>query len=201
MHPSEPAQQWATTAAPLPGETGQDPAHPVALPQVSRAELVRATALTVLLAALAGSVSAALWAVVADPPYSLVTAGNAVMDGPQLAREFGVDVAFAWTCALLAVPFGIFVGWRWYRNRWPQAAVLAAAAGLAGLVAWQLGIHLGPPDPVGVLATASRGDRILEPLAVHARGLLLVYPCGALLGFIGAVAVADRRRATPAVRR
>ncbi len=154
--------------------------------------LMIATAVTVTAYAVGGLVIAGLWVWFADPPYSVVQGNNAFRSSAELGREFGIDVAFAAACLLVAVPLGAAVGLWGQRVGWPLAVVLVLAAGLASVIAWQVGGVLGPDDPRDLIAGASDGDRLYEPLDLHARGLFLTAPVGALIGFITAVYLTGR---------
>lgn len=149
--------------------------------------LASATAATVVAFAVGGLVIAGLWVWFADPPYAVVQGDNAYRDSAELGRQFGVDVAFAAACLLVTVPLGAAVGLRWHRIGWPLAVVLVIAAVMASVIAWQVGGLLGPDDPRGLIAGASDGDRLYEQLDVHAKGLFLTPPVGALVGFMTAV--------------
>jgi hypothetical protein len=155
--------------------------------------LLVASAVTLLAFVIGGVVSALLWLWFADLPYLVVDDGNAYQGAQQLERKFGIDAAFAWAALLVAVPLGALVGLRWHRVGWPLAFTLVLAAMVGSAIAWQLGGVLGPADPSTLVAGASNGDRLYEPLHLHAFGLLLAPPVGALVGFIAAVAAVGER--------
>jgi hypothetical protein len=154
----------------------------------TRRTVATATVVTVLASCLCGLLAAVLWDWFADPPYLVVDGGSAFQDSVQLGRQFGVEAAFAWACLLASVPLGAAVGAVWHRVGWPQAFTLVLAGALASLIAWQLGGMLGPDEPRSLLAAAADGDRLYQPLRLEAKGLLLTFPIGALVGFIAAVA-------------
>jgi len=176
-------------------ETAARAAAPADARRPGRRTVVIATAGTVVMFLLGGVAAAALWDWFADPPFSVVAGDNANQDAQQLARQFGIDAAFAWACLAVAVPLGCAVGLLWHRVGWPLAITLCLAAAAASLLAWQLGAMLGPEDPQSLLAQAQEGDRLYQPLAVQAKGLLLTFPVGALAGFIAAVAASERLQA------
>jgi hypothetical protein len=64
---------------------------------------------------------------------------------------------------------------------------------VASIIAWQLGGVLGPGGSGALLRATPDGDRLDEPLHLHAFGLLLAPPVGALVGFIAAVAAVGER--------
>ena len=165
---------------------------------ISSRTLLAASAVT-LAAFLAGGVlAAALWEWFADPPYSVVSGDNAFQGSEQLGRRFGIDAAFAWASLVVAVPLGALVGLRWHRVGWPLAFTLTVAGALASVIAWRLGVVLGPAAPRELLVSAQDGDRLYEPLELQALGLLLTSPVGALIGFMAVVAaVGDREQEQP----
>jgi hypothetical protein len=149
-------------------------------------------AVTVSAFAIGGLVIAGLWVWFADPPYAVVQGDNAFRGSDELGRQFGIDVAFAAACLLVAVPLGAVLGLRGQRVGWPLAVVLVLAAGVASVIAWQVGGVLGPDNPRDLIAGASDGDRLYQQLDVHARGLFLTPPVGALVGFMSAVYLTGR---------
>lgn len=160
---------------------------------MSSLTLLVASAVTLVAFLAGGVVAAALWDWFADPPYSVVSGDNAFQGSEQLGRRFGIDAAFAWASLTVAVPLGALVGVRWHRVGWPLAFTLTVAGAIASVIAWRLGVVLGPAAPRELLVAAQDGDRLYEPLELHAVGLLLTAPVGALIGFMVAVAaVGDR---------
>jgi hypothetical protein len=173
-------------------EEAQQAARQADAPRPATRTIVTATVGTMLAACACGVLAAALWAWFADPPYLVVDGDSAFQDAVQLGRQFGVEAAFAWACLLASVPLGAVVGALWHRVGWPQALTLVLAGALASLIAWQLGGVLGPDEPRSLLAAAADGDRLYQPLELQAKGLLLTFPIGALVGFIAAVATFAR---------
>jgi len=69
---------------------------------------------------------------------------------------------------------------RWLRELgWPVVAALAVGGALASLVAWRVGVWLGPDDPTGL--TTATGVLAEQPLRLHADGLLLVWSIASVL--------------------
>ena len=61
--------------------------------------------------------------------------------------------------------------------------VFAAAAGAAAVIAWQVGVVLGPSDPRET-AHPALGDRLPSPLDIDAVAPFIVWPMFALLGLL-----------------
>lgn len=163
----------------------------------ARRDLATAAVVTLVAFLIGGVIAAALWNVIADPPYSVVKGNNAYQDAAQLARQFGIDVSFAAACLLVTVPLGAAVGLRWQRLGWPIVVVLVVAAALASGIAWQLGATFGPADPSTLIDTAADGDRLYAPLELQARGMLVSGAVGALVGFIAAMVIRPTDPADP----
>jgi hypothetical protein len=163
----------------------------------ARRDLATAAVVTLVAFLIGGVIAAALWDVIADPPYSVVKGNNAYQDAAQLARQFGIDVSFGAACLLVTVPLGAAVGLRWQRLGWPIVVVLVVAAALASGIAWQLGATFGAADPSTLIDTAADGDRLYAPLELQARGVLVSAPVGALVGFIAAMVIRPTHPADP----
>lgn len=180
--PSSAAGQTAWGQARRAGWTASATGPPTAL-------LVRALLVTAVVLIAAGVLGAWLWTQLADPPTFRVVKANAVMGEEQAGRQFGVDLSYALIGLGLSAPLGFLAGWRWHRVGWPLVVAAAVGAGLGAVVAWRVGIAWGPADPATLWRGAQVGDRLPEQLDVHAEGLLLSWPVGALVGVLLAVLV------------
>src|SRR5690606_1132546 len=101
---------------------------------------------------LAGALGAVLWSAWADPPaYHVFANGPPRMGEEEAGRQFGVDVDFALVGLGIAVLIGFVTGWRWHRVGWPLVLAVAGAAGYAGVIAWRLGMILGPDEPASMI--------------------------------------------------
>ena len=190
MHDIDPAERPRSSAAyPLSWQEAREAAWSADLAGPPASLVARAVIVTCVAFVVAGVVAAWLWVQWADPPTYQVLKNSAIMGEEAAGRQFGVDVTFALIGLCLAVPLGFLAGWRWHRVGWPLVVGAAASAGLAAVVAWQLGEVWGPSNPAGEWRSAPVGAQIPEQLTVHAKGLLLVWPVGALAGLILAVLV------------
>lgn len=170
------------------GEQAERASHPVLADRLATAALMRSAALTVFALVLGGLLSAVLWSQLADPPMASVQAAQVFTGGDELSRQFGVEVTFAWSSALPALPIGALAGARWHRHGWVQAVAVMVGGIVAGLLAWRLGLMWGPGELADRLATAAVGDRLPNALQLDSLGLLLTAPVAALIGFVLAVA-------------
>ena len=172
----------------IPWEQAQGASRPVLFDKPATGVLVRAAVLTVLALVLGGVLSAVLWSQFADPPLARVEARQVFTGGDELSRQFGMNVTFAWTVAAPAAPIGTLVGALWHRHGWVQAVAVTVGGIAAGLLAWRLGLMLGPGELSERLVSASVGDMLPNALQLDSLGLLLTAPVAALIGFVLAVA-------------
>lgn len=178
-------------------ERAQRVSRPVLASRPAPAVLVRCAAATVVALLLGGVLSGLLWSWLADPPLAQVGNRQVFTGGVELTRQFGMDVTFAWTAALPALPIGALAGAPWHRHGWVQAVAVAVGGIAAGLVAWGVGSLLGPGDLRERVATAAVGDQLPNALVLDSHGLLLSAAVSALIGFVLAVALSDTGELEP----
>jgi hypothetical protein len=94
-----------------------------------------------------------------------------------------VVVRFIIVGAALSVGWGVLAGRALRELGWVLVPVFAAAAGLAGVIAWRLGAALGPSDPRETVKP-SLGDRLPAQLNIDAVAPFLVWPMFALIGLL-----------------
>jgi hypothetical protein len=191
VHDIDPAKR-SSAAHPLSWQQARQAAWSANLAGPPTDLVVRAVVITCVAFAVAGAFAGWLWAQLADPAAYEVLRAGAIMGEEQAGREFGVDVTYALIAVCIAVPLGLLAGWRWHRVGWPEVLAAAGGSGIAAVLSWRLGIVWGPDDPVGRLPTAQVGDLLPAQLDVHAKGLLLAWPVGALVGVIIAVLLFSR---------
>ncbi|MEV7318530.1 AAA family ATPase [Streptomyces sp. NPDC093970] len=195
-HDQSPHQSWQ----------GPPPAGTVEAPYGQdgpgmRTELLQA-AVVVLAVTVSGVLLGLLWLWLA-PHVPLVgdhTAKGWVVyladsEGEQAA---GVDGTFT----LLALAFGAVsaaAAFLWQRRGGVPLVVALGVGGLLGaLLAWRLGIWLGPEHDVIAHAQAvGKGVTFSAPLKLGARGALLAWPLAALLVHLGLTALFGPRDPEP----
>ncbi|MDQ0990352.1 hypothetical protein QFZ74_001580 [Streptomyces sp. V3I7] len=116
-------------------------------------------------------------------------------EGEQAA---GVDGTFT----LLALGFGLVSALAVFLLRRRGGAPLAVALGVGGLLgsvlAWRLGVWLGPTQDVIAHAKAvGKGVMFSAPLKLGAKGALLAWPVSALLVHLGLTALFGPRDPDP----
>jgi len=137
---------------------------------------------TVLMLAL-GVVGGLLWWWLAEPAEWEVTEQGITLTEDAARGQFAVVVTFVAVGAVLSLVWGWAAGRSLRELGWVLVPVLAVVAAAASVVAWQVGLLLGPPDPRDV-ADPSLGDRLPSQLEVDAVAAFLVWPMFALLGLL-----------------
>jgi len=130
-----------------------------------------------------GAAAGVLWFWIADPGYFVVTEVGAGRSENEARAKFEVIVQFTGIGALFSLGWGAAAGHVLRRFGWVLVPVFAAAASLAGLITWRVGVALGPPDPREAV-DLTLGDRIPAQLEIDAVAPFLVWPMFALLGLL-----------------
>ncbi len=161
------------------------------------AELREAAVITVAVAA-AGLLLGTLWLWLA-PRVPLVSDADAVyLKDTEGEQAIGIDGTFT----LLAVGFGVLSALVVFllrrRGGVPQVVALALGGLLGALLAWRLGVWLGPSEDVVAHAKeVGKGVTFDAPLKLEARGVLLAWPVAALLAHLCLTALFGPRDPDP----
>ncbi|GHH02334.1 hypothetical protein GCM10018780_31380 [Streptomyces lanatus] len=163
---------------------------------------LREAAVVVVVVALFGALLGVLWWRLA-PGVPLV---GDVVDGSWVVyfkdsegeQAIGVDGTFT----LLALAFGLvsaFAVFLWRRRGGVPLVVALAVGGLLGaLLAWRVGVWLGPTDDVIAHAKeVGKGVAFSAPAELGAKGALLAWPLAALVVHLGLTALFGPRDADP----
>ncbi|WP_030542957.1 hypothetical protein [Streptomyces albus] len=178
------------TAPLTPPPHGRPPEDPVSQPPfgaspaprlVEPGELRRA-ALVALVVAVTGALLGLAWVWLA-PRVPLVSDGKAVyLENTEGEQAVGADGTFV----LLGLAFGavwallVFLLFR--RGGVPLVVSLALGGLLGSVIAWRLGIALGPTtDVVAHAREVGKGVTFDGPLQLRAKGALLAWPTAAML--------------------
>ncbi|MFF2993981.1 AAA family ATPase [Streptomyces sp. NPDC057950] len=159
---------------------------------------VRDAAVITVAVALAGVLLGVLWSWLA-PHVPLVADDSAVyLKDTEGEQAIGVDGTFT----LLALGFGVvsaavvFLVRR--RGGVPLVVGLALGGLLGSLLAWRLGVYLGPTQNVVAHAKAvGKGVTFSAPLKLGAKGALLAWSLGALVVHLGLTALFGPRDPDP----
>lgn len=135
-----------------------------------------------------------------SPRVPVISDGEAVMLHNSEGQE---AIAIDGTFLLAGLALGVVIGTAVFllRRQGGPAVVLglAVGAGLGSLLAWQLGIWLGPAEDVVSAALAAGPGVVFDaPLELDARGVLLGLPFGALAAHLICVALWGPRDPQPA---
>ncbi|NNG89849.1 hypothetical protein DEH18_08955 [Streptomyces sp. NHF165] len=161
---------------------------------------LRDAALVAVAVTVLGVLLGLLWLWLA-PRVPLYTDGRAVyLKDPEGEESIGADGTFA----LLGVVFGVVTGLILFlvRRRGGVGLVAGLAVGglLGSVLAWRLGVWLGPEtDLVAAARAAGRNATFDAPLKLAAKGVLLAWPFAGLLVHLIATALFGPRDEVRAV--
>lgn len=129
----------------------------------------------------AGAVAGVMWAFFAiKPVYELTDELEASMGERELADIFAADALFTLLLALAGLAIGVACWILFQRNGWWVCALAVLGAGIAGLVAWQVGLLVTPDDFEARLASAVGGSEVPIDLQLRSMAALLVAPFAAI---------------------
>jgi hypothetical protein len=153
---------------------------------------VRRLVIVVLGTLLTGVVGGLVWLWLARPAEWEGRNGGLVLTEAAARGQFAVVVVFV----LVGVVASVVSGWATVRLLpgigWLAVPLVVVLSTLAAIVAWRVGVELGPPDPSTVAGVAD-GDRVPARLAVDDVAPFLVWPIFGLAGVIGATWSDGRR--------
>jgi hypothetical protein len=161
-------------------------------------QLIWAAVVTVVMALLGGVLLGLLWWWLA-PPVPLVSDGSAVyLKETEGEQAVGVDGTFT----LLALGVGALSALIVYlvRRRGGVPLVVALTVGglLGAVLAWRLGVWLGPETDVAARAKeVGEGVTFSAPLKLSAKGALLAWPLAGVLVHLGLTALFGPRDPDP----
>lgn len=145
--------------------------------------VLRRLVLTAAAMLLVGIAAGFVWEQLATPAEWEVRSTGLVMDEAASKGQFSVVVVFVLVGLVAALLLGTVTTWTLRDMGWLVTPLVLAATIAAAVIAWQLGIHLGPPDPSAVKGAAV-GDHIPAELAIDGLAPFLVWPIFGLIGLI-----------------
>ncbi|UUU21338.1 DUF2567 domain-containing protein [Streptomyces sp. DSM 40750] len=163
-----------------------------------KTELIEAAVVTVVVALLGGALLGVLWWWLA-PHVPLVSDGAAVyLKDNEGEQAVGVDGTFT-LLALGAGALSALVVFLLRRRGGVPLVVALTVGGLLGAVlAWRLGVWLGPETDVAARAKeVGEGVTFSAPLKLGAKGALLAWPLAGLLVHLGLTALFGPRDPDP----
>jgi hypothetical protein len=175
-------------AALLRPEPGPAPTGPK--PHLRHVEL----AVGLLALVVAGAVTGLVWELVAPlPEFQL--AGERVLN-PAVERETAVaaDGWFAVVAAVAGILAAVLVFLRVRSTRISALAVLTVGGLLAAVVAWRVGVALGPDSVPEEAARVADGEFFNGPLRLSAVGVLFTWPLTSVITYFALAAGLDPDR-------
>ena len=148
-------------------------------PRVTPARVVLAVVLLLVLATAAG----AAWQAFATLPRWQVTEQGIVLTEAESSRQVGVELAFVGIGIVLALVWAAVVGVVLRALGWLLVPLVGLATAVAGVLAWRVGLLLGPGDPAAT-PDPRIGERIPAQPAVDAVASFVVWPVAGLLGLL-----------------
>ena len=133
-----------------------------------------------------------VWELLASPATWEVRDTGIVMDEAASKGQFGVVVVFVLIGIVASLLLGTFMAWSLRDSGWLTTPVVVVATSAAAVIAWRLGVHLGPPDPASVKGLKV-GDHIPARLAIDGFAGFVAWPIFGLVGVIGTTLLVTTR--------
>lgn len=139
-------------------------------------------------------VAGLVWLWFAEPAEWEVREGGVVLTEAASRGQFSVIVVFVLVGIVTSFVWAWGVSWVLADLGWLLVPAVVVLTTVAAVVAWRVGVELGPPSPASV-SDVSVGDRIPAQLEVDGLAPFLVWPIFGLAGVIGATWTRGRLRA------
>ena len=130
-----------------------------------------------------GVVGGLLWVWQADPAEWDVTKDGILLSEDAVRGQFSVVVTFMLVGAALSFLWAWAAGHAMRDLGWVRVPFFAVAAVVAGLIAWRIGVWLGPAGPEQA-SSPEVGDHLASQLKIDAVAPFLAWPIFALLGLL-----------------
>ncbi len=127
-----------------------------------------------------GLVLGPLWALVAPEVLVTVRDGSAFLSQEQGAMLIGVDGWFTVLGVLAGVAIGALAWWRYRHQIIGMLAGSAIGGFLGSVIAWRVGVWLGPGALESRVDGVPDGTQIAAPLTLAAKAALLAWPIAAV---------------------
>lgn len=152
---------------------------------------VTSTARAALWAVPAGALTGVVWWLVSPLARYEKETGGVIGVGRESETAIAADGWFAVTAVVVGVLAGLAVAFLARGDRLVALVGLTLAGLLGSLVAWRVGVALGPASIDTQAAGLQAGTRFDGPLRLSALGVLLVWPTASVIVFFAAVAGLD----------
>lgn len=148
--------------------------------------VVKRVLLAVVAMLLLGVAGGYVWAQLAHPAeWEVRAGGNIVLTEMASRGQFSVIVAFVVIGAIASLV------WAWVASLvlrdlgWWLTPLVIVSTVAAAVIAWRLGVAIGPDGPLGAVKPAV-GDKIASKLVVDGVAPFMVWPILGLFGVLGA---------------
>ncbi|MGZ4638512.1 MAG: hypothetical protein ACXV2J_05565 [Actinomycetes bacterium] len=152
-----------------------------------RSELRTGAVVTASVAA-AGIPVAVVWWLIAPLPQLVVRAGSIYYTEANTEYAVAADGWFAVCTATAGLVAALVVFARARHARLGPLVGLAAGGLLGAVVAWRLGVHLGPGGARDTAKGLADGTRFDGPLQLGARGVLFAWPLASVVAYFALTA-------------
>lgn len=132
-------------------------------------------------------------------PGTRIVTGGINYDFPRQAHDFDAVATFLLIGLVAGLVLGVLAALLARRSELVTLGAVVVGSALACLVAYRLGVHLGPADPGPLVESAADGAVLPSNLTVQGMSPFVGWPVGALVGLAatyfltGGVAEASRR--------
>lgn len=138
-------------------------------------------------------VAGLVWLWLAEPAEWEVREAGVVLTEAASRGQFSVIVVFVLVGVVTSFVWAWAATWVLDGLGWLLIPAVVVLTTIAAVVAWRVGVDLGPPPP-GSVTGVSVGDRIPAQLEVDGLAPFLVWPIFGLAGVIGATWTKGRLR-------
>jgi hypothetical protein len=140
---------------------------------------------------LLGIVAGLVWVQLARPAEWEVRDNGIVLTEMASRGQFSVIVVFVAIGIVTSLLWSVVAARALPDLGWLLVPLVVVLTALAAVIAWRVGVELGPPPPASVAGLAV-GDRVPAQLSVDGIAPFLVWPIFGLVGVIGATWTANR---------
>ncbi|MCU1675982.1 MAG: hypothetical protein JWM93_740 [Frankiales bacterium] len=165
-------------------------------PVTRRPPVSRRLVVTAVLMPLLGVVGGLAWLWLAHPAQWEARESGIVLTEAAARGRFAVIVVFVAIGVIASFVWAWGATWALPDLGWLLIPLVLVLTAVAALIAWRVGVELGPPAP-GSVAGVSIGDRLPDRLGVDGLAPFLVWPIFGLIGVIGATWMAPRGARDP----
>ncbi len=156
--------------------------------------------LVLLACAVAGVVVGVVWELLTPLPQFRVSGDRILTDGGDGETDVAADGWFAVCAGVAGVVSAVVAFLRVREARISALAALSLGGLLASVVAWRVGVAVGPDSVRAGAAGLSDGESFSGPLDLSALGVLVTGPLTSVITYFALAAGLDPRRSRPSAR-